>query len=319
MDSHFVDYLSKNRTQLMGAAMVLILLHHMWCFPYPTIFLQVFKFGYFGVDVFIILSGFGLCFSYERSSVLSFYVRRLKRILPLYWLAVLLVICLGFLFHFREYTFTQGISYLTTLSYYGIGGVMSNWFVSAILILYLLFPFFYKLTCKHPYIVFGAINALSLLAFALFDIDWRFECLIARVPSFIFGIICYLTLKRKLRMAIPLYISVLTMIIGFSYHGSTIFYIASFCPVFLFLLSAFPVTEIFRSDKANTFLSFCGKYSYALFTSNIITAWFLDFINDIHPEWIRAYTKVPIYLVLTLILGFVFIKANDWFNKVPGR
>lgn len=310
MDSQFVNFLSKYRTQLMGGAMILVLFHHMWCWPYSTVFLQVFKFGYFGVDVFLLLSGFGLCYSYEKHSLWSFYIRRFQRIIPLYWLAVLLLICFGYLFHFKEYSLIQSISYLTTLGYYGIGSEISNWFVSAIVLLYLLFPLFYKATSKHPYIVLAVCDALALVSLYCFPIDWRFECLIARVPSFVFGIICYLTMKKGGKLTIPFYLSVLTLVIGINYNISAIFYVASFCPIFLCLLFSFPINNVIKSKTIGAALLFCGKKSYALFTSNIITAWFLDYINDIHPEWIHAYTKVPMYIVLSVLWAYIFIKAE---------
>ena len=53
--------LSRYRSELMGAAMLWIMLFHAYQFRFPYTALDTFKgYGYLGVDVFILLSGMGL-------------------------------------------------------------------------------------------------------------------------------------------------------------------------------------------------------------------------------------------------------------------
>lgn len=55
-------------------------------------------FGYTGVDIFFVISGFIMCFIYMKSpngasALLNFWKRRILRILPMYWLVTLVALC----------------------------------------------------------------------------------------------------------------------------------------------------------------------------------------------------------------------------------
>ena len=71
------------RKELMGIAILSVILYHWfsWC-KYG--YLDMFHYLYIGVDVFLLLSGFGLCFSYNKCNLPRFYRRRLLRVFPLF-------------------------------------------------------------------------------------------------------------------------------------------------------------------------------------------------------------------------------------------
>lgn len=77
------DRLSKYRSELMGFACLWVTLHHN-CFDWPTALDPVRRFasyGNLGVDIFLLLSGVGLYFAWQKKPKLSsFYARRLVRI-----------------------------------------------------------------------------------------------------------------------------------------------------------------------------------------------------------------------------------------------
>lgn len=73
---------SSIRSELMGAAIIAVILYHLYCWVPGTPLLRVFKWGFIGVDVFMFVSAFGLCFSYERNPLSVFYFNRTKRIFP---------------------------------------------------------------------------------------------------------------------------------------------------------------------------------------------------------------------------------------------
>ena len=75
------EFLNNNRVLLMGVAIILIILYHAYCvLGGPFIF---FKYGYIGVDIFLLLAAFGLSYSYTKNTFGKFYLNRLKRIYPL--------------------------------------------------------------------------------------------------------------------------------------------------------------------------------------------------------------------------------------------
>jgi len=70
--------ISKNRQALTGISIIAILLYHayVWITPQDNNLLKLFTYGYAGVDIFMFLSGWGLCFSYSKNRISSFYFRR---------------------------------------------------------------------------------------------------------------------------------------------------------------------------------------------------------------------------------------------------
>lgn len=83
-----MEEILKNRTQLMAVAIFgVIACHLMQLYPIvPWI-----RFGSIGVEIFFFLSGMGMVFSYRRNSgIACFYGRRALRILPSYYIVLLL-------------------------------------------------------------------------------------------------------------------------------------------------------------------------------------------------------------------------------------
>lgn len=89
-----LDFLSKYRTELMGFSIF-------WIFFYHTgvniIGLNaLFSVGWIGVDIFFLVSGFGLCSSLTKNpDIIQFYKRRLIRIIPTWWLILVFMHIVG--------------------------------------------------------------------------------------------------------------------------------------------------------------------------------------------------------------------------------
>lgn len=71
---------------LRGIAVIFVVLYHLK--------VQGFGNGYLGVDVFFVLSGFLMATLCESASPIEFYARRLRRLLPAYFVVVLVVVLL---------------------------------------------------------------------------------------------------------------------------------------------------------------------------------------------------------------------------------
>lgn len=87
------DNLTLNRNFLLGVAILLVLVYHF--FNWTINPFGRFNIGHVGVDIFLFLSGWGLSYSYTKNNLKTFYVRRIKKIVPLYLLTSILIICIS--------------------------------------------------------------------------------------------------------------------------------------------------------------------------------------------------------------------------------
>lgn len=195
-----VIQVADDRSFQMGVAILLVLLYHLSCLGFKPWFMSPFRFGYIGVDIFILLSGYGLCYSYQKNSLGLFYRRRILRLYPLYFLASLFHSCFTTFLNGWKGSLWDWMCNLTTLNYYKVGGYHIEWYICALLILYALFPLFYKLIYKMPnvmligsYIICGMISIYG-------DVDWTYDCLISRIPVYLFGISLFVSNKKHIRL-----------------------------------------------------------------------------------------------------------------------
>lgn len=192
--------LSTYRTQLMGIATLMIIICHVNAYHVllPSSLASLFRWGNWGVDIFLFLSGLGLYFSLCKNKLctkddfISFYKKRFYRIIIPYWITYL-PYCLVFTLLGR-YSYGDSLLCLSTLEYWLFH--RGAWFVSMIFILYIFAPFLYKiLSNKYKWLIaLGIIIVLIILcnipvqdhssSSILYNIQWAFN----RVPCFIIGI-----------------------------------------------------------------------------------------------------------------------------------
>lgn len=200
---------STYRDRLFGIAILFILLFHSTSFcDYGSLnkFIQQMNMG---VEIFLFLSGMGLYFSYNRimnqpadqpiKPLLRFYKRRFITVMGVYAI-ISLPFCV-----WQNIVEKRNILYFlfdwSTLSYWFKTENSPGWYVSLILVLYLLYPLIYRLLfgyadvhIKHIVISFaielffiGCIYFLSRIA----PVTWLyFERAFTRIPVFILGCCC---------------------------------------------------------------------------------------------------------------------------------
>lgn len=157
-------------------------------------------FGLLGVDVFLFVSGFGLYYALKKCkekglSLLSFYKRRLIRIMPA-------AIIAGILLRWQFQGFDSVGDYLSVC---GLG----LWYIRALLILYLLSPLFYtlnkKLRLKNLLLVFllctaGVIICTSTVFDSIYSLgSMTVTWTLARTPAFLLGMLLPYMEENNLR------------------------------------------------------------------------------------------------------------------------
>ena len=141
-----IELINKYRGQIMGISALWIVVYHTWYRMFapetsPKLLyymeLAITKLGYFGVDIFFLLSGIGLSYSIVKHSTKQFLLRRFKRLAyPVLIAAAGQAIMEGW--SFPEYLFrASGIGLFIGKNYF-------LWFISAITATYLLFPLYWR-------------------------------------------------------------------------------------------------------------------------------------------------------------------------------
>lgn len=160
-----IELINKYRGQIMGISALWIVVYHTWYRMFapetsPKLLyymeLAVTKLGYFGVDIFFLLSGIGLSYSIVKHSTKQFLLRRFRRLAyPVLIAAAGQAIMEGW--SFPEYLFrASGIGLFIGKNYF-------LWFISAITATYLLFPLYWR---------FFSRSRSKLRFTALFIIAW---------------------------------------------------------------------------------------------------------------------------------------------------
>lgn len=187
-----ISILSRWKTVIMGVAALWIYLYHEWLFILDDIpFLEdceefVTSIGFCGVDIFLLLSGIGLVYAIQKSSLLTFYLRRIRRVMLPFLLFSFVV---AYVEKWSLYTFIKNIS---GYSFYFEFMYTYLWFVPAIMTFYLFFPlYFYFFNKSSNKLLFTFSSVLVWLVISLLIKDiLRPELygLTNRIPIFITGI-----------------------------------------------------------------------------------------------------------------------------------
>lgn len=157
--------ISRYRSELMGLAMIFVMLFHVWM-PKSNPMYGFVRCGNVGVDMFLFLSGIGLWYAWSKKPTLkNFFWRRYIRIYP----AWILMACL---YYIPAFINTPGGGYsrnvpdlvaniLINWSFWRIDD-LTFWFIPAIMMMYTFAPAYMKLIEKHPEYRWLAVAAMVL-------------------------------------------------------------------------------------------------------------------------------------------------------------
>lgn len=314
----FVETIKCSKLQFSGLAIILIILCHLVVVDPTLPFVKVFTPGFIGVDIFIFYSGFSLGFSYTKRSLKEFYIKRVKRILPMFLLFAILSsiihICRGETLNAFDW-----FCNLTTLSYYGVGGFPIDWYLSSIALFYLAYPLLYKLVdiTKH-----GGVIALSICVLCLiimFDFDEYYGCAISRIPIYSLGI-WFFQMRESNRLAksftilsivfcLIMCIGAVMPQLGFYMHGY--FLVDMFCPISMIFIAILVVAvhNCASGSRIENAISYLGKHSLEVYVANFLSMGVIGlFVID------NCYYKAFLYFLINLCLCVVLINVYNLIN-----
>ena len=197
-----IENIVKGRAALMGFAILWIIGFH-YSFLFDTPIKPFFRHGYLGVDVFLMLSSFGLCFSFEKKqNILAFYKKRVLRIIPLWW-SLLTILLLVSILEGGNYpqSIMQYICYYSGVGWWffhnePVGIYYYEWYIPTLLLFYALFPFLYRQNNKRLTALMGALMIAGVLL-SYYHINDRLFLSYFRAPVFIAGIFLYRIYRQE--------------------------------------------------------------------------------------------------------------------------
>ena len=200
--------ISRYRGELMGAAMLFVILFHV-SLPREDAFFGLRRMGNIGVDIFLFLSGMGLWFSWtKKPSLRLFYLRRLLRIYPAWFIIACLYyipdyLCPNLVGHSgKSASIIDLIGDITINWDFWLHDELTFWYIPAIIFLYLVSPFYMNLIIKHP--IYRWLPVMMIMwcilvqyVTPIHNILGHLEIFWSRIPIFFIGINIAAAVKRK--------------------------------------------------------------------------------------------------------------------------
>ncbi len=230
-----LDLISRRRSELMGFAIIIVMLFHVNT-PRADAFFGLRRMGNLGVDIFLFLSGIGLWFSWaKQQNWKRFYLNRALRIYPAWLLVAGYFYISNFHYGHPRYalpfggTGNAGIDSVIDLC----GEVLFNWdfwlhdeltfwYVPATMMLYLFAPMYMELVRRWP--VYRWLVVLPLMwpimvqyVTPIHQAVGHIEIFWSRVPIFFLGINIAESIRQKKtidRAAWPMVIGLFAISLG---------------------------------------------------------------------------------------------------------
>ena len=325
---------------LRGLSVILVILYH---FKLSNLDYQIIRGGFIGVDIFFIISGFIITKiiienEIKNFSLLYFYERRIKRIIPL--LSIVLIFSILSLFFLFDYfllnkNINVSFSIATAVSnfYFWASAVLYQfaeknslinlhfWSLSIEMQFYIFFPLLFVIFRRKEKFINFIIFILIGLSYLFVVINYKthnmfnFYNSFSRVFEFLCGSIIFLysdLIKEKVKKKFHLYIYIMGFIILFLYlqflqnedfHPS---------PSTLVFIIGIGLIIIFNNEKSfkkiKKSFSYLGKISYSLYLWHfpilVLGSYlFLEFTD---------YKKIILILICftVSIITYVFIEKK---------
>ena len=270
---------------------------------------QIFKYGYLGVPVFFIVSGFIICYSlptnYQLKNFYSFFKKRLTRVEPPYLVSILLTLIVTYIASLVTYNAVE-ISWKNLLYHIGyLNNFTTNTYINVVywtlgieFQFYILIGLLFHLINKSVY--FLILIIIGLLASSYIKIN-NTSLICEHIPIFCIGILMYfIGYNNKYPKLILICLLIATLII-ISLNQKEDLYAGLF--TICIIVTPFHKTKV---------ISFLSKISYSLYLVHVpiggrIINLSLRFVKTDTQRWIT----VLIALVTCIIVAYLFYTAVE--------
>ncbi len=317
--------ISRFRGELMGAAMLFIILFHVGL-PRSDAFFGLRRCGNIGVDMFLFLSGVGLWFSWvKQPSTRHFYRRRLLRILP----AWLIMSSLYYIPRFNPQTGSviDLIGNITINWNFWLHDELTFWYIPAIMMLYLWAPPYMRLITKHPVYRWSVV----LMVLWCIMVQWiapvhqtvgHIEIFWSRVPIFFLGINLGEAVRHEGRIdGAAVWLVLITFVACFASciyleqvsHGRFPLFVERMIYIPLTLATVLLLNRVFRRmpQRVNRFCAFFGGLSLEayLIHNHFVMAWIAPYHLG---YWPTALLTIALTIPLAWLLHQLVKRLTVW-------
>ena len=282
------------------------------------------------VSIFVFVSGYGLAVQAEKhggiGNLKEYYIHRFSRLYFNYWFIFLIFVPITVLYFHRTLAMAYGANIIQSLFLdftgliYCFGGTSYNptwWFYSCIIILYLLFPFLYKLSRKSVEYTLLLCVCIKYLPFNSLPFDFL-NPIENYIYVFIAGILFVnhdLYAKRFLSHSKEVFLWTILLVVMLIERNS-VGQLAD-CVITCCLVKLYGLLDV--NDWFKKIMGFLGKHSMNIFLIHtfIFEFWF-------SPQLYSLRNPILIFIVLLLVCLVISIaieKTKDIirFNQLVNR
>ena len=324
------EIVSKYRTLLMGIAIITILIFHFVedCHSanhnYEGL-IRLYKIciGSSGVDIFLLLSGFGLYYSFKKNNnIKEFYTKRFTKILIPY-----LIVAIPGIF-FKDIIFNNGtiIDFLKDITFVSIitDGVRWHWYIFFIGLCYLIFPYIYKVFDSSKDEITDHMRLTSMFSFiTIICIMLQLYCkpvfnntniFMLRFFPFICGVLLgkYAYQKKEIKKS-HIVIAFLGLFLIWLAKDTNIIlvrytlFIVNTCLYFVGLLILNKLSNLKIHDISVKIIGWFGKYSLEIYLVHVTIRVFFKYLG--YPTYILK--NEIIFIILTLVLSVILNRISS--------
>ena len=333
---------------LRGIAIIaVVVVHCLRYIPDSHEIIFIIGLGNYGVQLFFFVSAITMCYIWDKrknetNHIYNFYLRRIVRIVPLYWFAIIVYLYIYGIDH-KSYWSPNGIGFLEiSLSLLLIHGflpsslnsvVPGGWAISIEMTFYLIFPLLILIfkNKKNFYLIFAFVVWLFynlILRKALYNYIGQFynsenDYLVSnylqlnffnQLPIFLLGCYIFYSVKEKFDRFEILFFIIWLLVAFFLRY---LFNIQGFGYYLIYLIIYLFVKIVMIKNLKFKFFEIIGQNTYMIYLFHLLVIYILiKYTNILWPVSLIQNSYLQLFILSSTVLFFSFIISRISFHLI---